>query len=79
MKPPQGRIEIGWHVQIADGRRGKVVGERLIAPNGAWYYTVACDDGQRAEVPDYELRRLQPETVAEAAPGNAVHRGEDPQ
>jgi hypothetical protein len=79
MKPPQGRIEIGWHVQMVDGRRGEVVAERLMPPNGAWYYTVACDDGQRIEVPDYELRCLQPDTVAEADPGSAVHGGEDPE
>jgi hypothetical protein len=58
VKPPQGRIEVGWRVSTADGKRGEVTGERLVAPNGCWYYLVAFDDGSRGELPDYALRRL---------------------
>ena len=59
MKPPQGRIQIGWRVRTADGHRGEVVAERLVEANGAWYYTVVFDDGRRVEIPDYGLRRLR--------------------
>lgn len=59
VKPPQGRIQVGWRVRTADGGRGEVVAERLIEPNGAWYYVVAFDDGRREELPDYALRHLQ--------------------
>jgi hypothetical protein len=58
VKPPQGRIEVGWRVSTADGRRGEVTGERLVATNGCWYYLVVFDDGSRQELPDYALRRL---------------------
>jgi len=58
VKPPQGRIEIGWRVSTADGKRGEVAGERLVAPNGSWYYLVVFDDGSRQELPDYSLKRL---------------------
>jgi hypothetical protein len=59
MRPPEGRIAIGDHVQVPGGRRGRVVGERLIATNGAWAYTVALDDGGTAEYLDFELKRLE--------------------
>ena len=35
----------------------RIVAERLVASNGAWYYTVALDGGATVERPDYELRR----------------------
>jgi hypothetical protein len=38
-----------------------VVGERLVASNGAWFYTVALETGATVERPDYELRRLDGE------------------
>ena len=59
MKPPAGRIRIGDQVELPDGGRGRVVGERLIASNGAWKYTVALDGGGTREQLDYELRRLE--------------------
>ena len=58
MRPPAGRIQIGDRVQVPGGRRGRVVGERLIASNGAWSYTIALEDGGAVEHLDYELRRL---------------------
>jgi hypothetical protein len=68
MRPPQGRIQIGWRVRTSDGRRrGEVVAERLIEPNGGWRYAVVFDDGRREELPDYELRRLESDAAAEAA------------
>jgi hypothetical protein len=63
MKPPQGRIQIGWRVHDLAGRRGEVVGERIIESNGAWYYAVVFDDGGREERPDYELRRVEPDAA----------------
>ena len=60
MQPPAGRIEIGERVQVPGGRRGQVVGERLIASNGAWSYTIALEDGGAVEYLDYELRRTGP-------------------
>ena len=57
MRPPAGRIQIGEHVAVPGGRRGRVVGERLIASNGAWRYTVVLDDGGTVEHFDYELKR----------------------
>jgi hypothetical protein len=56
MQPPAGRIAIGDHVLTPDGRRGRVIGERLIASNGAWKYTLALDDGGTAEHLDFELK-----------------------
>ncbi len=61
MKPPAGRICIGDRVEIPAAGRGRVVGERLVASNGAWFYTVALDTGTTVERPDYELRRLDGE------------------
>jgi hypothetical protein len=58
MHPPAGRIEIGDRVQVPGGPRGRVVGERLIASNGAWSYTIALDDGGTVEHLDYELRAV---------------------
>ena len=58
MQPPAGRIQLGERVQVPGGRRGRVVGERLIASNGAWSYTVALDEGGTVEHLDFELRRL---------------------
>ena len=57
MKPPAGRIVVGDRVELPGGGRGRVVAERLVASNGAWYYTVALDGGTTVERPDYELRR----------------------
>lgn len=70
VKPPQGRIQIGWRVRSTDGDRGEVVKERLVATNGAWYYTVVFDDGRRTELPDYALRRL----ASDADPGAGPRR-----
>ena len=58
MQPPAGRLAIGDAVETPGGRPGRVIAERLIAPNGAWCYTVALDDGGTAEHLDFELRRL---------------------
>ena len=58
MKPPQGRIKVGWRVRTADGRRGEVLAERLVVSNGAWYYVVVFDDGTRQEIADYALWHL---------------------
>lgn len=57
MKPPAGRIQIGDRVEVPAAGCGRVVGERLVASNGAWFYTVALDTGATVERPDYELRR----------------------
>ena len=57
MKPPAGRIQIGDRVEVPAAGCGRVVGERLVASNGAWFYTVALDTGATIERPDYELRR----------------------
>ena len=57
MQPPAGRIQIGDRVQVPGGRRGRVVGERLIATNGAWAYAVALDEGGTVEHLDFELQR----------------------
>ena len=58
MQPPAGRIVIGEQVTVPGGRRGRVVGEHLIASNGAWRYTVVLEDGGTVEHLDYELRRI---------------------
>jgi hypothetical protein len=58
MQPPAGRIAIEDRVQVPGGRAGRVVGERLIATNGAWAYVIALDDGGIVEHFDFELRRL---------------------
>jgi hypothetical protein len=60
MRPPAGRIALGERVVVPGGRRGRVVGERLIATNGAWSYLVELDDGGTAEHLDFELRRAEP-------------------
>ncbi len=57
MNPPAGRIRIGDRVTVPGGRRGRVVGARLIVSNGAWCYAVALDDGATVEHLDFELRR----------------------
>ena len=59
MQPPAGRIQVGERVTAPGARRGRVVGERLIATNGAWWYAVAFDDGTTVEYPDFELRRVE--------------------
>ena len=64
MKPPQGRIQIGWRVRTIEGREGEVVAERLVQSNGAWYYTITFGDGAREERPDYELRRMSSDAGA---------------
>ena len=58
MKPPAGRIQIGDRVQVPGGRTGRVVGERLIASNGAWSYAIALESGGTVEQLDYELKRV---------------------
>ena len=58
MEPPAGRIAVGDVVSLRDGRRGRVVAERLIASNGAWRYGVALDDGGTTERFDFELKKL---------------------
>ncbi len=58
MKPPEGRIQVGAQVEVPGGRRGRVVGERLIASNGAWAYTVALDEGGTVEHLDFKLRPI---------------------
>ncbi len=58
MRPPEGRIQIGERVQVPGGRRGRVVGERLIASNGAWSYTIALEEGGTVEHFDFELKRV---------------------
>ena len=59
MEPPAGRVRIGDRVEVPGGRRGGVIGERLIASNGAWRYTVALEDGTTVEHFDFELKRLE--------------------
>ena len=59
MNPPAGRIGIGDRVRVPGGRSGQVVGERLIATNGAWAYRVTLDDGSTVEHLDFELRHLE--------------------
>ena len=49
---------MGDHVTVPAGRRGRVVGERLIASNGAWKYVVALDEGGTVEHLDFELTRV---------------------
>jgi hypothetical protein len=58
MKPPAGRIQVGETVETPGGQTGRVVGERLVASNGAWRYTVALADGGTVEHNDYELKRV---------------------
>jgi hypothetical protein len=58
MRPPAGRLCIGDRVEVPQAGRGRVVGERLVASNGAWFYTVTLDDGATVERADYELHRL---------------------
>ena len=60
MNPPAGRIQIGARVQVPGERIGRVVGERLIASNGAWSYTIALEDGGTVERLDFELRAIEP-------------------
>lgn len=57
MNPPAGRIQIGDHVTVPGGRRGRVTGERLIQSNGAWSYAIALDDGGTVEHFDFELKK----------------------
>ena len=59
MQPPAGRILVGDRVHVPGGRRGRVVGERLIATNGAWRYTIALEDGGTVEHFDFELKRAE--------------------
>jgi hypothetical protein len=56
MHPPAGRLQIGDRVALPGGRRGTVVGETLLATNGACRYTVKLDDGGTVEHFDFELR-----------------------
>ena len=58
MEPPAGRLAVGNVVSVPDGRHGRVVGERLIASNGACRYDVALDDGGTIELFDFELKKL---------------------
>ena len=50
---------LGDRVRVPGGRRGRVVGERLIASNGAWRYTIALEDGGTVEHFDFELKRAE--------------------
>jgi len=59
VQPPAGRLAIGDAVQLPDGRRGRLVAERLVASNGAWVYTVALDGGGSIDQFDFELRRVE--------------------
>jgi len=59
MNPPAGRIQIDDRVAVPGGRRGRVVGERLMVSNGAWLYTVALEDGGTVEHYDFELKRAE--------------------
>jgi len=59
MEPPAGRLALGDRVQVPGGRPGRVVGERLIASNGAWCYAVALEDGGTVEHFDFELKRVE--------------------
>jgi hypothetical protein len=58
VNPPAGRIHVGDRVAVPAGRQGQVVGERIIASNGACKYTVALDDGGTVEHLDFELKKL---------------------
>jgi hypothetical protein len=60
VNPPAGRIHLGERVTVPGGRQGQVVGERLIASNGAWKYVVALDGGETVELLDFELRSVAP-------------------
>jgi hypothetical protein len=60
VEPPAGRLVCGDRVRTPGDRQGLVVGERLIATNGAWAYTVVLDEGGTVEHLDFELRRLEP-------------------
>jgi hypothetical protein len=60
VNPPAGRIHVGERVTVPGGRQGQVVGERLIASNGAWKYVVALDGGETLELLDFELRAVAP-------------------
>jgi hypothetical protein len=60
MKPPEGRIAVGDRVIVPGGQRGQVVGERLLATNGAWRYVVTLEGGGTAEYFDFELNRAAP-------------------
>jgi hypothetical protein len=60
VEPPAGRIHVGERVTVPGGRQGQVVGERLIASNGACKYVVALDDGETVEHLDFELRAVAP-------------------
>ena len=60
MNPPAGRIQVGERVTVPGGRQGLVVGERLIASNGAWKYVVALDGGETVELLDFELHASAP-------------------
>lgn len=59
MQPPAGRLRIGDRVEVPGRGTGRIVRERLVASNGAWFYTVTLDGGATEERPDYELRRLE--------------------
>ena len=56
MHPPAGRVKVGDRVLLPGGRTGTVVGEALMATNGACRYTVAVDGGGTVEHLDFELR-----------------------
>jgi hypothetical protein len=58
MRPPEGRIHLGEHVRLPDGRTGRVTAERLIQSNGAWKYVVAVEGGPNVEALDFELKRV---------------------
>jgi hypothetical protein len=58
VEPPAGRLAVGDVVSVPDGRRGRVVAERLIASNGACRYSVTLDGGGTLELFDFELKKL---------------------
>jgi hypothetical protein len=58
--PPAGRIHVGERVTVPGGKQGQVVGERLIASNGACKYVVALDGGGTVEHLDFELHAVAP-------------------
>lgn len=56
MHPPAGRVKVGDRVSVPGGRSGRVTAETVFGTNGASRYTVQLDDGDTAELLDFELR-----------------------
>ena len=57
MNPPAGRIQVGDHVTLRDGRAGRVTQERYTLSNGSWRYMVELDGGGTVEALDYTLTK----------------------